>query len=475
MNKIVNSFSRFIAAMLIFTVGCMFCSCPVNPTPEESSPRQKPSPFTPGVGSPRYFFLDSDGNYIETEEDSHGRTGLIVEGNEFAEGVLVYSDDTGTEDRVGFAYEDSIVSMSFKKGSNFPHSMSINVDSKEYYAYVSQYNAVNKTYHVTFISDNDFEMMDNVVLNENIFTLYKDDPELSDSQNRRMANMIVAMGVWGSLYATFDEQLGDPPPIVLSRGIAGLSKVLKGVSKAFSYVAVVAAVVAVVVVPIVTFINPVAGMVFAEFTMAVAVGSAVISVLTGLVADYFEEQEQEETPVKLPFIPLVYVSRVGSDGSETQIRYNDNGVHEEFHTPVGEELLFKFYIPGFDTDNMPDWYKMVLFDEPEYDAHDDVNVHFFTEFPPKMEKPNDDKTVFFVKFKRKTTGHGGDGKINFGFIFNFIDEKTGKPFDLTVNGYEGGFYFRLPSDDIPVLYKNMVVIYFCMVENCPDIIKENVE
>jgi hypothetical protein len=473
MNKIVNRFSRFVATMLIFSVSYMFCSCPVNPISEESSSQQKPSPLTPGVGNPRYFFLDSDGNYTATEEDSHGRTGLIVEGNEFAEGVLVYSDDTGTEDRVGFAYEDSIVSMSFKKDSNFPHSMNISVDSKEYYAYVSQYNAVNNTYHVTFISDNYFEMMDNVVLNENIFTLYEDDPELSDSQNRRMANMIVAMGVWGSLYATFDEQLSDPPPIVFSRGIQGLSKILRGVSKAFSYVAVVAAVVAVVVVPIVTFINPTAGMVFAEFTIAVAIGSAVISGLTGILADYFEEQEQEETPVKLPFIPLVYVSRVGSDGSETKIKYNDNGVHEEFHTPVGEELLVKFYIPGFNTDNMPDWNKMVWFDEPEIckqngEPDDVINISLFEPHFPVFTK-EEDKEVFFVKFKRinpynKTSDIN---KINFCFIINFED-KDKNPLNLTVNGYEGGFYFRLPSDDEPILYKNMVVIYFCTKENCPD-------
>jgi len=469
MNKTVNRFSRIIAVLLIITVSFMFFSCSVI----EEPPPQEPSPLTPGVGTPRYFYVDSDGNYIENEVVGSGRTGLIVEDNPFAEGVLVYSDDTGIEDKVAFAYEDSIVSMSFKKGSNFPNSMNINVDSKEYYAYISKYNAINHTYHVTFISDSEFEMMDNIVLNENIFSLYEHDPELSDSQNRRMANMIVAMGVWGSLYATFDKQLNGTSSIVFNRGIWGsLSNIFKGVSKAFSYIAVAATVVAVVVAPIVMFINPIAGIMLYELAKKTAIVSTEISILTGVLADYFEEKEKNS--VKLPFIPLIYVSRVEPDGSETKIKYNDNKTHEEFHILAGEELIVKFYIPGLNSLNsykMPAWKEMVWFDEPGAVFPDEVvNVHFFTNFPPIMTSDENNKEVFFVKFKRKTiSGYGGDGKINFGFIFNFLNEKTGNLFDLTVNDYTGGFNFRLPPEYESKIYKNMVVIHFCMKDNCPDI------
>jgi len=478
MNKTVNRFSRVIAAVLIFTISYMFCSCPVNLPPEEDPPPRGPSPLTPGVGTPRYFYIDSDGNYIGNEGDGSGRTGLIVEDNRFAEGVLVYSDDTGTDDRVAFAYEDSIVSMSFKKDSNFPYSMNIRVDSEEYYAYVSKYNAVNHTYHVTFVSNSDFEMMDNVVLNENIFSLYENDPELSDSQNRRMANMIVAMGVWGSLYATFDSQLSGPPPIVLSRGIWGsVSKICKGVSKAFTAIAVAAAVVTIVAVPIVAFINPVAGMVLFGISVAVTVISLEISKQLEEIADYLEELDKEN--IQIPFIPLVYVSRVEPDGKEYPIKYNDNGAHEEFHIPVGEELIVKFYIPSFNTDNLPAWNKMVWFDEPDIKRKDNgtpeayININQFASFPPEIEKPEDKKDTFFVKFKRINPYNlnSDNPKINIAVILNFADEETKKQLDLVINEnkYTGGFDFRLPGDVELVRYKNMVLIHFCMNVNCPDI------
>ena len=489
MNKTVNRFSRVIAAVLIFTISYMFCSCPVNLPPEEDPPPRGPSPLTPGVGTPRYFYIDSDGNYIENEGDGSGRTGLIVEDNRFAEGVLICSDDTGTDDRVAFAYEDSIVSMSFKKDSNFPYSMNIKVDSEEYYAYVSKYNAVNHTYHVTFVSNSDFEMMDNVVLNENIFSLYENDPELSDSQNRRMANMIVAMGVWGSLYATFDSQLSGPPPIVLSRGIWGsVSKICKGVSKAFTAIAVAAAVVTIVAVPIVAFINPVAGMVLFGISVAVTVISLEISKQLEEIADYLEELDKEN--IQIPFIPLVYVSRVEPDGKEYPIKYNDNGAHEEFHIPVGEELIVKFYIPGFNNKTLPSMWHMfkpdsiVWFDEPEIPIKDNgtpddiINLSLFEPQLPVLIIPKDknDKNIedtFFVKFKRVNPYNKVSDitKINFGFVFNFVNEEN-EPLGLVINEnkYKGGFYFRkYYVDKEPILYKNMVVIYFCTKENCPDI------
>jgi hypothetical protein len=476
MNKTVNRFSRIIAILLIITVSYMFCSCPVNPIPENPNTQQGPSPLTPGVGTPRYFYVDSDGSYIENEGDGSGRTGLIVEDNPFAEGVLIYSDDTGTDDRVGFLYEDSIVSMSFKKDSNFPYSMNIKNGSDEYYAYVSKYDAVNHTYHVTFVYGGQYEMMNNVVLNENIFSLYKDDLGLSVSQNRRMANMVIAMGVWGSLYATFDRQLSDTPYLAISRGI-NWGNVSRKIAEVFYYVAVVSAIIAVVVAPIVMFVDPAAGVALFGAASMVSLLSLDTSKKAEEIANNFDKQEKEKDQMKVNFIPIVYVSRVEPDGKEYPVKYNDNEVHEEFHIPVGEELIIKFYIPGFNNEKLPEiWDKIVSFDEPQIPRKNGIpdeviNLSLFSPQYPVLTN-SDEEGVFFVKFKRinpynKTSDFP---KINFGIILNFEDEETKKPIDLTVNGYKGGFNFRLyGQDDVPVLYKNIVVIYFCTKENCPDI------
>ena len=473
MNKTVNRFSQVIAAVLIFTISYMFCSCPVNLPPEEDPPPRGPSPLTPGVGTPRYFYIDSDGNY-ENEGDGSGRTGLIVEDNRFAEGVLVYSDDTGTDDRVGFVYEDSIVSMFFKKGSNFPYRMAITKGSDAYYAYVSSYDTGNNTYNITFLNNGFYEMVDHVVLNENIFSLYEDNSELSISQNRRMANMIVAMGVWGSLYATFDKQLNGSYPIVFSRSIWG--SISRGVAKVFATVAVVAVVVATVVAPVVSFIDPCLGMALAKFSWGIAETSTGIAIAFTFLAFLFDKMEDEDEtqppPVQLPtvLVTLPYENN-------RSIKYNSNGNHEEFHIPLGSYLLVKFYIPNVDYSKMitASLYDGFMFvDEPSVPKGNlSQNMVLFSS-PPVTVEETSSSGEFVVKFKRNDlTGCIGDGKVNFGFFF--FDENK-QPIDLSVNDYTGGFNFRLSPEYELKTYKNMVVIHFCMNVNCPDIpVEETIE
>jgi len=460
MSKTVNRFSRVIATLLIFTVSFMFFSCPVIEEPPP--PPQGPSPLTPGVGTPRYFYVDSDGNYIENEVVGSGRTGLIVEDNQFAEGVLVYSDDTGTEDRVAFVNEDNIVSMFFKKGSNFPHRMSINDGSNTYYAYVSSYDNGNSTYNIAFLKNGSYEMMDHVVLNKDIFSLYENNSELTNSQNRRMANMIVAMGVWGSLYATFDKQLNGYPGIVFSRSIWG--DVCRGVAKVFTTVAFVAVTVAIVVAPIVSLISPVAGLALAGFageTAKISMGAAA-DILISCLFDVLEKETQPPT-VQIPTVLVTLPCE-----NNTNIKYNSNGNHEEFHIPLGGDLLVKFYLPNVDYSKMTTvslYDRFMYIDEPSIPKGENANKILFDSVTVERASSSGE---FVVKFKRKNlSGCIGDGKVNFGFVFN---GKNNQPIELSINGgYTGGFNFRLPQEYESKIYKNMVVIHFCMKENCPDI------
>jgi len=461
MNKVVNRFSQGIAVILIFTVSFMFFSCPVE---EPIPPPKGPSPLTPGIGTPSYFFLDSDGNYIDNEGVGPGRTGLIVEGNQFAEGVLVYSDDTDIEDRVAFVNEDNIVSMFFRKGSNFPHRMTINDGSDTYYAYVSPYDTGNYTYNITFIDNKGlYEMMDHVVLNENVFSLYENDPELSISQNRRMANMIVAMGVWGSLYATFDNKLNSPPGIVISRGIWG--SIFRGVAKVFTTIAIVAVVVAIVVVPVVSLISPAVRLAIAGFALQAAEVCSEIASSTAAIWCLFDVLEGEARPPAVQ-IPTVFVTLPYEN--YRNIEYNSNGNHEEFHIPRGGDLKVKFYIPNTDFSKITTaslFNGFMFIDEPGIPKGENANKILFDSETVEGASSSGE---FVVKFKRNNlTGCIGDGKINFGFVFN---DKDNQPIELSVNGgYTSGFNFRLPPEFVSKTYKNMVVIHFCMDTNCPDI------
>ncbi|MDR2923157.1 MAG: hypothetical protein LBU85_07440, partial [Treponema sp.] len=417
------------------------------------------------------FYLDKDGNGIEEEPDGPGRTGLIVEDNKLAEGVLIYSDDTETQhDRVAFVYGDSIVSMFFKKKANFPYYMTIKDGGDIYSAFLSSYDKTNHIYNVTFVDNGSYEPMSNVVLNENIFTLYEKDDELTPSQNRRMENMTIAMGVWGSLYATF-EQLNSFNGIPFSRGL--FSSFFRGVAKVFSYIAVAAAVVANVVAPIVSFINPAAGMAIAA--VATAVGEACTQIAAGLlvIAAVIELIEGGSPTIQEGVLPVVYVTLPNE--KNRSIKFNENGIHEEFHIPKGKDLLVQFYIPRADlskiTTEILNKQPMVFLDEPSSKGGKLGNDFYFTQ-PPTEVVPSTEPEKLLVKIKRDDDdeqGHIGDGKINFGFVFNFYNKGDEKPLDLEVNGYKGGFDFRMPALFEKQRYKNMVVIYFCVVKNCPDI------
>jgi len=478
MKKAFEWISRSIALVLLVTVSFMSCSIPGD----SSDGPPPPLKLTPGVGTPHSFYLDSQGNYIETETSGPGRTGLVIENNKLAEGVLIYSDDTDSEDRVAFVYQNSIVSMFFKKNSNFPHRMAITDGSDVYYAYLSKYNTVNHTYYVTFLHNSVYDMMGQVVLNENIFSLYQKDPELSDSQNRRMANMTIAMGVWGSLYATF-EQLNSTPGFYIPRGM--FSSFLKTTAKVFSNIAVAAAVVAFVVAPIVTFINPVAGLALEVAAISIgkfSVGISAAAYSLALLIDALEDANsgQSQTPTVPAGGPLaVYVSRVEPNENVSEIKYNVNGVHEEFHIPPGKDLVIEFYIPygnfsKVTKETLKEGAGFMFYYEPGVKKGDRWENYSHFRNPPAdiVELSPPDPERFRIKIMRSpSTGCNGVpgteyyGKVNFGFVFH--DDK-GKPMDIIVNGYDGGFKFRFSQDDEPVLYKNMVVIHFCEIENCPD-------
>ena len=174
-----------------------------------------------------------------------------------------------------------------------------------------------------------------MVLNKNIFTVYQNDPDLTASQNLRLRNITIALGLWGSLYNAFDE----PDPVQL-RARGWLSTISK-IKNVFTAVAVIAAAVAVVVAPIVAFFNPAAGLVIHEAMQLVIVASH--AVVLGLTALEKKLDDSSSEPPAVVYVPAINVKNWYENKTIL------NGA--EFHIGRGQDVLLEFSSPGMDTTN----------------------------------------------------------------------------------------------------------------------------
>jgi hypothetical protein len=458
MKYFTDIFLRFIALVLLVTF--TFVSCTNSFLPYTGSGIDKPTVIiTPGEGNPCYVYIDSDGKITE---DDQGRTALFVENNKNAKGVLIVSDKVESENRVSISNQNnnSIVSMFFKPGSNFPYQMVINQDNDIYYAYLSSYNSVNSTYDIVFEKDGEYESMLNLVLNMNVFSAYNNDPSLDSSQNLRLRNITIALGLWGSLYSSFDDQDTSPRA---ARGF--FSSLVKGIKAVFKAVAVIATVVAVIVAPIVTFINPAAGAILAKAAKLVAAASTAIVVALTKVEQALDDKKASPKKPVVPGKPDDPDSPITIVLSVKNVYENYNSIinGSEFHIGTGKDVLLEFSMLNWDTassDKLYEYFRSVEDIKYGYEPGNNTtprNSSFFELTIDKNQAPD----RFLVKIKRiDKAGFVGEGKVAFGFEIPGADE-------LVVNGVVKEFTYKYEKDE-PKNYKNMVLVWFCIAPDCPD-------
>jgi hypothetical protein len=372
-------------------------------------------------------------------------------------------------------YEGKIVSMFFKKGGSFPYRMILSDNKEAYTGFFSEYSEVRQTYHLTISSGEDYYVMDNLRLNKEIFLVYKNDPDLSPSQNLRMKNMTVAMGVWASLYVHYDIS-----PVLTPVSRATFSRPRDFIKSWFVFVGVIAAVVACIEVPPLALAVP-ASLPAAVTTAAGYVAGAAalgVLVLEGLVLLDKPDSPQNEPPpgeTGIPHVPAATITLPKVGNRPIIYNYNNTGVHEDFHVEPGAELLVDFYFPGANfevltTQHFIPNYGNIMFtyepwadNEPDYKDRE-VNLVFFTNPPVTLVSKS--KEEFRGRIKRTLVNSSiGDGKIQFGF-FLFSDPN----YEFSVNDWEGGFLFRkMKIDEEAKLYKNAMVIYLCIDKDCPDL------
>jgi len=175
----------FIALFVLLVMVFNACSNPATGTPEGSNT---------GDFTPTYFYVDSDGNFTETDS---GRTVLVADDK--AE-VIFYSDDIASDvDRVGFAFEDKSIILYFEKNNDFPTSIVLSDSEDSYYGFFTPYDLVSQNYGLSIEHGEDKLIWTNIALNKDKILQYKDDPEFTASQNLRMRNIHTVMSIYISL------------------------------------------------------------------------------------------------------------------------------------------------------------------------------------------------------------------------------------------------------------------------------------
>jgi len=460
-------FLRGIALLLLVTFTFASCINPISGSSSSPPPGEPPVVITPGEGTPRYVYLDSDGKVTDVDI---GRTALFVEDNKNAEGALIVSDTVGKYSRVSIYNHNnnSIVSMFYKQGSNFPYYMTIKQDEDTYNAYLSYYKSTSSTYDIVFEKDGEYLPISNLVLNKNIFNVYNDDTELNASQNLRLRNITIALGLWGSLYNSyfFDEPAAGTVSVTGRWGVPSFNSIAGGLKNVFKAVAVIATVVAVVVAPVAVFVNPAAIILYDTMVFVATVSVAIVSRLEkieGLLQEDGSSPPQvQETPVPVINVRNWYEEKPITNG-------------QEFHIGKGQDILFEFCSPG------ADFTKIKLsdiflegssygwepgnprFSESKNSAYVKViGIERSVEVKDKkIDLPPD---CFLIRIKREGEGSAGDGKVAYGFQFTNDN--------LCINGSVQPVEYKYSDEAEPKKHTNMVVVWFCINPKCPDYVDE---
>ena len=216
----------FVLLVMVFNACGNFVSPPTgNPVspPAETLPAENPGGSNTGDFTLMGVYVDSNGNFTETDS---GRTVLVTDDK--AE-VVFYSDniESGDDDHVGLTFEGKNIIFLFEKDRNFPSRIVLSDSEESYNGIFTPYDPVTQTYGLTIEQGRDKETLSNIALSKDIFTQYKDDTELTPSQNLRMRNLYIA----ACIYKSLDEFItsGD---ILQARGI--FSKIWNGVKNFFS-------------------------------------------------------------------------------------------------------------------------------------------------------------------------------------------------------------------------------------------------
>jgi len=195
MNK-----QRFIALFVLLIMVLNACPNPITSNAGGSG-GSNPGGSSPTDFTPIAFYVDENGDFSEMDL---GRTIILADENLLD--VVLYSDDAFTYQHVTFTFEDKNIIFFFEENLDFPTSMAVSDSEGSFNGFFTLYDPVTQTFGLTVEQGDDIEIWSNIALNKEIFSQYKNDPELTSSQNMRMRNLFIGMNIYLSLYEFVDEE-----------------------------------------------------------------------------------------------------------------------------------------------------------------------------------------------------------------------------------------------------------------------------
>jgi hypothetical protein len=469
--KTPSTFFRFVslATLIAFTV--LSCGSPfleVPPVTPLDYPNKPAAPIQPafptppqvtiGEGTPMYAYFSGDGTLSDTDT---GKTAFFIENNENAKGFLAVSDNSEeSADGVHFmnSANGALVTMFFRKNADFPYRMCITQNEKRYMGYFSAYQPAAQTYNLSVESGGRYETKLDLVLNAQVFSLYQNDDELTPSQNQRLRNIIIGLGLWASLaFNLYEEESGG---LVLARGL--FSTICGTIGQIFSAIAGIALTVAVVAAPIVAFVNPAAALAAAqtaELTAAIAAGIGGAAFMLGRTLDEDEKHSPPPTNPSAPAEPSKPVITVRKTGAGLM------GHDEIFHIGpnVGDTLTFTLSVMNFSSTSIQNVKPPSCY-EPAYPVS--ATMTWSRIFPVTITGISGDPGGFQLKIERLQGGavvpnDNQDGQLYYGVTFTDRNDNTIN--NLVINDNASGFMFRAPGEAGPSLHKDTVVIHVCAI------------
>lgn len=426
MKKLLSKFS----ALIILTV-FSYTSC-FNPFFNASE--EKFDPFNPGEGTPKYAFIDENGNI--SEEDT-GRTVFTIDDNIYTKDMLLRSEDVDDSKRVMLSYKNYTITMFFENDIAFPTSMVMADSSEKYYGYFSPYNEETQTFNLIVEQDNNYDFMSNIFLDKEILVSYENDLEKTPSQNDRIHNLKVALSVYAGLYSAVDSS---------ARGL--FSSIFKGLLKVAAFVASAI---------IFCTVSPILG----------------VALLIGF--DYlFSESEQPKTNDKI-MIGVTWPSDPNKIDNPEELLHFLKGI---------PEYIIRIEVYG-GTWNESKLNKLINSDvalycpEVEYKEKENENIPMLGYFkrhsekqPYEITKDTSSSKVFYIKFVRYFPyGTHENCELRLGLKFDSILVVNQKNVDIKfygeIDGYSGKKDHPLKHED----HHTLLLMRFCLDDHCNHIVR----
>jgi len=420
---------KIVAPFLLVIFTITSCDVFVMPEPDTVS-------VPIGKGDIRFFYLDE--NNQPTINDI-GRMAMYVENNELTKDVMVLAElpndniDNDIVVRVINKQNNSLVSFFYFRGQYFPHKTVVTIDGENIIGNFSLYNPLSGTYSVEFTyKDGESENYNDFILNKNVFTAYKEDNALTETQNVRIQRIITTLALWNSLAFQMDEDFQ-----VGGRGFWDwLKKPSSIITLVFAAVAIVALAVVVVAAPPASFavVDGLLTVSAATTTQAVAVGisggASVLAFFTQAFADVIDNafgyEEQKPPPPNSDSRPQILITLNG-----TVIENNNTPFYYLNYDPAakkGESLTFNIKVTDYGSPNainISDNVNLINWFDPDTEKYIDKNSNqlFFL-----VNKENNINNIYPITVERIKEGYIGDGKIKLVLKFGrdvIINKKSG--------------------------------------------------